>query len=114
MAPKPMTPWGARILELLDGRPISWLAREADVKRSTLNAAISGTLPSVDKALRIARALGTTVEWLMTGEEAAADCTPRLPLNRRRPRPQTKAPLPLPSSLDKGGWLSLLLRRGRP
>ncbi len=61
---------GERIRHLLANRPISWLAREADVSRSTLNAAIGGTLPSVDKAFRIARALGTTVEYLVTGEGA--------------------------------------------
>ena len=62
--------FGARIRDALAERPVTWLAKQSGVSRSTINAAIGGTFLSIDKAYRIAQALGTTVEYLMTGEGA--------------------------------------------
>lgn len=64
-----LTPWGVRIVDLLGGRPRAWLAREADLGARTLSDIIHKTTPAADKAVRIAQALGVTVEWLMTGED---------------------------------------------
>lgn len=68
-----LTPWGDRILKLLDGRPQANLAKEAGLDPRTLGDIIRRTTPSADKALRIARALGTTVEWLMEGDPPPAE-----------------------------------------
>lgn len=64
---KSLTPWGERILALLDGRPRAGLAKEAGLDVRTLSDIIHRTTPAADKALKIADALGTTVEWLIEG-----------------------------------------------
>lgn len=50
-----------RIREYLDGRPVSWLAEKSGVKRTTINNYIKGGIPQLDKAYKIAEALGVTV-----------------------------------------------------
>jgi transcriptional regulator with XRE-family HTH domain len=64
---KSLTPWGERILALLDGRPRAGLAKEAGLDVRTLGDIIHKTTPAADKAVKIADALGTTVEWLIEG-----------------------------------------------
>jgi transcriptional regulator with XRE-family HTH domain len=54
---------------LLDGRPAVWLARASGLSKTTLSDALTGSNPSADKALAIAQALGTTVEFLLTGTD---------------------------------------------
>lgn len=66
------TPWGARIIALLDNRPRSWLTKVTGISASTLSDIISKNVPGADKALAIAQALGTTVEYLMTGQAGDA------------------------------------------
>lgn len=58
------------MIDRLDGKPQSWLAREAGLDTSTLSDILSKAMPKADSAMRIAAALGTTVEWLLTGETA--------------------------------------------
>lgn len=68
---------GGRILEALDGRPVKWLSLRADVAEQTLsNATRHGSMMSADKAVRIATALGVTVEWLVTGRGSGPLRTP--------------------------------------
>ncbi len=62
--------WGERIVERLAGRPVAWLAREAQIGPRTLAEIISKATPNAEFAVRIAQALGVTVEWLITGKEA--------------------------------------------
>ena len=66
---KARSPWGVRIEELLDGRSQAWLAQSANVSPSTLASIIASVEPKADNMVRIARALGTTAEYLMTGEK---------------------------------------------
>lgn len=50
-----------KLIELLDGRPVTWLAEKSGVKRTTLNDYIKGGTPRLDNAYAIARALSVTV-----------------------------------------------------
>jgi hypothetical protein len=65
------TAWGARIVELLDNRPQSWLAKTAKMSPSTLHDIITKNMPSAENAIRIAQTLGTTVEYIISGTEPA-------------------------------------------
>lgn len=49
-----------------------WLSRETGIATSTLSDYLRGTLPRVDKAIAICRALDTTVEWLFGGADPAS------------------------------------------
>lgn len=57
-----------RIEELLDGREKIWLSKRAGLSGSTLHDLMVRTSPGADKVLKVAQALGTTVEYLMTGK----------------------------------------------
>lgn len=59
-----------RIEQLLDGREKIWLSKRAGLSGSTLHDLMVRTSPGADKVLKVAQALGTTVEYLMTGEGA--------------------------------------------
>ncbi|WP_026174182.1 helix-turn-helix transcriptional regulator [Effusibacillus pohliae] len=50
-----------RIRELLDGRPVTWLAEKSGVKRTTIHTYIKGGIPQLDKAYAIARVFGVSV-----------------------------------------------------
>lgn len=50
-----------RLLEILDGRPISWLANKSGVHRNTITSYLKGAAPQLDKAYKIAEALDKTV-----------------------------------------------------
>lgn len=65
------TPWGERILQKLEGRSQAWLAREAQVSTTGLGEVVRKAMPAADTALRIAQALGVSVDWLITGREPA-------------------------------------------
>jgi phage repressor protein C with HTH and peptisase S24 domain len=56
-----------RIHDALDDRDMAWLSRKTGISTSTLSDYGRGTMPRADKALRIAKALETSVEWLFTG-----------------------------------------------
>ncbi len=43
-----VTPWGERILALLNHPPLSWLANEAGVGRSTLASIVHDVVPGAD------------------------------------------------------------------
>lgn len=60
---------GERILTRLEllGKSQSWLARQVDLRQPTINALVRGTSQSSVHLHKIARALGTTVDYL-TGE----------------------------------------------
>ncbi len=60
-------PVGKRIIEALSGKDLSWLSAEAGVSSSTLSDYVAKGISRADYAVRIAAALGTTVEWLMLG-----------------------------------------------
>lgn len=49
------------LIELLDGRPVTWLAKKSGVPRTTINEYIKGGIPKLDKAYAIARAFEVTV-----------------------------------------------------
>ena len=51
------------------------LAAQAGLKKHTIDTYLSvrGRMPAADTAVRIARALGVTVEYLVTGEENSRD-----------------------------------------
>jgi transcriptional regulator with XRE-family HTH domain len=60
------------------------LAYIADIKIRSLESYIRGTnasIPSADKAVRLAQALGTTVEYLVTGKDAHGKAAPPPPLS---------------------------------
>lgn len=61
---------GKRILELLDGRDFGWLAEKSGIPTSTLSDAVKRGIARADNAVRIARALGTTVEFLIDGRDS--------------------------------------------
>jgi hypothetical protein len=63
---------GARILQALDGRTLKWLSLRSGVAEQTLsNATRHGSMLGADKALRVARSLRVSLEWLIDGEAAA-------------------------------------------
>jgi transcriptional regulator with XRE-family HTH domain len=62
-----------RIRQKLNGRDLSWLSRETGISLSTLSDYQRGKLPRVDKAILVAHALDTNVEWLFV---AGADSEP--------------------------------------
>lgn len=73
---KSLTPWGERIMAWLDGRSRTGLAKEADLSERTLGDIIHKTTPAADKAVKIAQAMGTTVEYLMTGQGKTPSTVP--------------------------------------
>jgi transcriptional regulator with XRE-family HTH domain len=67
---KSRTAWGARIESLLDGRTLVWLAEQTGIDKRTIGDILSKSMPGADKAVRIAQALGCSVEYLLSGEGA--------------------------------------------
>ena len=63
-------PVGKRILSLLDGRDFGWLAIKTGIPASTLSDYVQRGVSRADNALKIARALQTSVEFLMDGRDA--------------------------------------------
>ena len=61
-------PVGQRILDALNDRPQTWLAREAGVSTSTISDAIEGGIAKTETAIKLAGALGVDVGWLLTGQ----------------------------------------------
>ncbi len=53
---------------MLGGRDAAPVARIAGIPASTMQSIMQGTIPRADNAVKLARALGCTVEWLITGE----------------------------------------------
>jgi lambda repressor-like predicted transcriptional regulator len=49
------------IKELLDGRPLSWLAKRTSINRNTLASYRDGTIPMLANADVIAEAFGVTI-----------------------------------------------------
>ena len=66
--------WG-RVKDLLsDDLNQSWLSKEIGVSHTTMSSWINrDRLPKVDLAVKIARALGVSVEYLVTGKESSED-----------------------------------------
>jgi len=62
------------------GMPVKELAAGTGIKKHTLDNYLStrGRMPSAEVAVRIARVLGVSVEYLVTGEETRADDRPAL------------------------------------
>lgn len=60
----------SRLEEALAGRDMAWLHRKTGIPTSTLWEYGRGKFPKADKAVDIAEALGTTVEWLFGQREA--------------------------------------------
>lgn len=58
---------GERIKALMDDRDQTKVAKRAQLSASTFHDAMTRKSPGADKILKIAQALGTTVEYLMTG-----------------------------------------------
>ena len=56
------------------GMLVKELADQANVKKHTIDTYLSvrGRMPAADVAVRIARVLGVSVEYLITGEETTA------------------------------------------
>ncbi len=87
--------------------PPAAFARQSGFASSTIDNILKGTIPRADNAVRIARALGVSVEWLLTGEgpppgappepgegpQAPAPAVPSSGLGCRQP-PQATASAP--------------------
>ncbi|WP_242415052.1 helix-turn-helix domain containing protein [Sphingomonas panni] len=58
---------GQRIISAVGDRPLSWLARETGLPESSLGDATKRGIAKVDMAVKVAQALGVTVDWLLTG-----------------------------------------------
>jgi hypothetical protein len=67
---------GKRVLEAMAGRDLKWLSSATGISDSTLSGYIAGGIASAEKAVAIGRALGRSVEWLMTGTEISAAGSP--------------------------------------
>lgn len=64
-------PVGNRIIAASGHRTLAWLARETGLAESTIGDAIKRGIAKTDMAVKIAHALGVSVDWLLTGETAA-------------------------------------------
>ena len=70
--PKLNPGFGHRLIKLLtqaDIRPQD-LAARIDVPLDVVEACLKGKVPEAEVLYRIAKALDSTMEWLLTGEEA--------------------------------------------
>jgi hypothetical protein len=56
-----------RLRSALSGREVSPWARRSGIPASTVKSCLEGTIPRADNAVKIAQALGVSVEWLVTG-----------------------------------------------
>lgn len=75
-----------RIRLMLGGREASPVARQAGIPASTMHSIMHGTIPRADNAVRLASALGCSVEWLITGEDPKPQGGPRPITVGERPR----------------------------
>lgn len=64
---------GARIEQALGDRGIPWLVEQSGLKDSTVRDAIRLGPARADVAVKIAKALGVDLEWMLTGETKSAD-----------------------------------------
>jgi len=64
-----------RLLTLLTERAmtIEELAKKARVSREVIEAGLRGKMPKVGALFRIVKALNTTLEWLLMGEDFDID-----------------------------------------
>jgi hypothetical protein len=62
---------GKRVIELLGDRDFGWLAGKTGIPASTLSDYVQRGISRADNAVKIARALETTVEFLVDGQSAA-------------------------------------------
>lgn len=62
---------GRRIVALLGDRDFGWLAGKTGIPASTLSDYVQRGISRADNAVKIARALETTVEFLIDGRETA-------------------------------------------
>lgn len=60
-----------RLVEALNGRTLKWLAEKTDISESTLGDYVRKGISRADYAVKIARALDRSVEWLVTGRDTA-------------------------------------------
>lgn len=67
---------GRRIIEALGPKSRSWLAKTAELPESTIGDAIKRGPSRSDVAVRIARALGVTLDWLLVGQAGTAPLMP--------------------------------------
>ncbi|MBD3746686.1 MAG: helix-turn-helix transcriptional regulator [Sphingopyxis terrae] len=61
---------GKRVIELLGDRDFGWLSGKTGIPASTLSDYVQRGISRADNAVKIARALDTTVEFLIDGIEA--------------------------------------------
>jgi lambda repressor-like predicted transcriptional regulator len=59
----------ARMMSLIGDEPLASVSHRTGIPRTTLSSILEGTIPRADRAVKIAKALGVTVEWLVTGDE---------------------------------------------
>lgn len=59
--------FAVRLADALTGKKAAAIAREIDVAPSSLQRYLSGSIPAADTALKLARALGVSAEWLIAG-----------------------------------------------
>lgn len=57
-----------RLDELRGNESIAAFAKMCDIQENTMRLYFSGSIPSLDKAQKIARNCGVSLEWLATGE----------------------------------------------
>lgn len=62
-------PVGIRLIEALDGQSRAWLSGVTGISESTLGDYVQKGIASADAAVRIAHAVGRSVDWLLTGED---------------------------------------------
>lgn len=60
-------PVGMRVVEFLDGRDLGWLSGKTGIAVSTLSDYILKGVSKADNAVKIADALGVTIDHLLTG-----------------------------------------------
>lgn len=65
----------ARIKQMIGGASARSFAKKAGISDSTLRSVLSGTNPTVDTLVALARAGGRSIDWLATGKEADVAAT---------------------------------------
>lgn len=61
------TGFSLRLADALTGKTAAAIAREIGVAPSSLQRYLSGSIPAADTALKLAKALGVSAEWLIAG-----------------------------------------------
>lgn len=67
--PKTENPVGARILDALGDRGLAWLSQASGVPNNTLRDYVRDGIRTADNGLKIAAALGVSLDWLFTGRD---------------------------------------------